>query len=112
MIIELAFMLLVLPQMIYPAARAQGRDPLGWTIFAAGICLSTGLAVYFGYFVTYELSATWLNFNNDPQRFWLTGYIRLIARICGILGAYLVYRYLAPQPQVAPATPPPPPKFD
>jgi len=99
-IIDLAFLVIIIPWQMIPLARSRGRSVIGWTLGAIGAYIATSIAVSFAYAMIQSFGAFHLGWSVETM---LIG-IR-IARIFGIICSIVAFNLL--RQRLAAKTPPP-----
>lgn len=109
--VELIFLIYVLPRRMGQLARERNRSRLLWSLAAIAAWLGAELAVALGFGVAYGVAAQLRGWPADPSPpVFLVVYVVSLA--AAVSGAELVRRILRSMPRAGEfSAPPPPPRF-
>ena len=110
--IELVLMLIILPRLIKPLARARSRSWIRWTLAAMAAWLGGELAVILIYTFVYTIGSTFFGWPKDVERQPATYLCYFVALVIGLVCADVVRRVLTRIPVGALPSVPPPPVFN
>jgi hypothetical protein len=88
-LINLAFILVIIPWRMVPLALSRGRSAAGWTLGAIGAWIATTLVIAIGYIPIQSLGAFSLGWSADTLR---TGLI--VARGVAVASSFAVFELL------------------
>jgi hypothetical protein len=110
-VIEIVLLIWIIPKIILPLVKAQGRSKALWLLLAFSVFLATEFFVVSIYFFTFELLTLFFGWLQEPGKFWLTSFVYVLALVCGLTSVDMIRRYLCKQPLSNGDGPPPPPDF-
>jgi hypothetical protein len=108
--VELIFLIYVLPRRMARLARERNRSTLWWSLAAIGAWVGAELCVGLGLGVAYGAVGYLRGWPQDPPApFFLFVYLASLA--AAVLAAEFVRRILHSMPRAGEFSPPPPPRF-
>jgi hypothetical protein len=93
-IIDLAFLLIIIPWRMIPLARSRDRSAVGWTLGAIGAYIATSIVVSLVYAMIQSFGAFHLGWSVETMLLGIR-IARIIGIICSIAAFDLLRRRLA-----------------
>lgn len=106
--VELILILLIIPKVILPLAKVQGRSRFGWVLIAITVYVITKFLIIGIYFFSFERLTAFFGGLQTSDGFWLTSSIDIFATVGGLISIDIIRRYLGRQTLNKIEVPPPP----
>jgi hypothetical protein len=110
-VLELFFLLWIVPKRIRPLARERGRSGFLWTLAAIGAWIGCEFLVFVVAVIIYELGIIYFEFPEGLERSPVVLVVSLFALIAGLIGSDVVRRVLTSIPVASKSALPAPPVY-
>jgi hypothetical protein len=97
---EIIWAVWVIPKVIFPAAKASGRNGILWVFYSIIIFFSTEAFILISYFAIYPFISNTFQLTQKAERFWGIYLTYFIALISGLLIIDRIRRYLGDSKKV------------